>query len=103
LAKVVEDVGADSLQPMCSKKGTAGSVICSDTEKHTPASQREVIFIVSSFMVKNIREKEVTLKVLSDSGGYLKRSSKGGMHREKFHLYRKSAFGDTIIEPIRKG
>ena len=30
-AEVVDDVGAETLQPLISKKVTAGSIICSDT------------------------------------------------------------------------
>lgn len=69
-AEVVDDGGADTLQPLISKKVTAGSIICSDAWKHTPASLREDTSTVSLITAKNSTaiEKEIISMVWRDSG-----------------------------------
>ena len=71
-AEVVDDVGADTLQPLISKKVTAGSIIVQIPGKHTPVSLREVTFTVSSITVKNstAMEKEIISMVWRDSGDF---------------------------------
>ena len=90
-AEVVEDVGADTLQPLISKKVSAGSIVCSDTWKAYTgiAAQGYVHRLVNHGEKQYSDGKGNHINGLEGFWGYLKRklSSKGGIRREKLPLY----------------
>jgi transposase len=90
-AEVVEDVGADTLQPLISKKVTTGSIVCSDTWKayNSIAARGYVHRLVNHGEKQYSDGKGNHIKGLEGFWGYLKRklSSKGGIRREKLPLY----------------
>jgi transposase len=90
-AEVVDDVGAETLQPLISRKVSTGSIVCSDTWKaYTGIASRGYIH-----RLVNHGEKQYTdgkgnhINGLEGFWGYLKRKlvSKGGIRREKLPLY----------------
>ena len=90
-AEIVEDVEADTLQPLISQKVSTGSVVCSDTWKaYTGIAARGYVH-----RLVNHGERQYTdgkgnhINGLEGFWGYLKRklSSKGGIRREKLPLY----------------
>jgi transposase len=90
-AEVVEDVGADTLQPLISKKVTAGSIVCSDTWKaYTGIAARGYVHRLVNHGEKQYSDlKGNHINRLEGFWGYLKRklSSKGGIRRERLPLY----------------
>ena len=90
-AEVVDDVGAETLQPLISKKVTAGSIICSDTWKaFTGIASRGYIHRLVNHGEKQYSDgKGNHINGLEGFWGYLKRKlvSKGGIRREKLPLY----------------
>ena len=90
-AEVVEDVGADTLQPLISKKVTTGSIVCSDTWKaYTGIAARGYVHRLVNHGEKQYSDgKGNHINGLEGFWGYLKRklSSKGGIRREKLPLY----------------
>jgi len=90
-AEVVDDVGAETLQPLISKKVTAGSIICSDTWKaYTGIASRGYIHRLVNHGEKQYSDgKGNHINGLEGFWGYLKRKlvSKGGIRREKLPLY----------------
>lgn len=90
-AEVVDDVGADTLQPLISKKVTAGSIICSDTWKaYTGIASRGYVHRLVNHGEKQYSDgKGNHINGLEGFWGYLKRKlvSKGGIRREKLPLY----------------
>jgi transposase len=90
-AEVVEDVGADTLQPLISRKVSTGSIVCSDTWKaYTGIAARGYVH-----RLVNHGERQYTdgkgnhINGLEGFWGYLKRklASKGGIRRERLPLY----------------
>jgi hypothetical protein len=90
-AEVVNDVEADTLQPLISRKVTPGSTVCSDTWKaYTGIAARGYVH-----RLVNHGERQYTdgkgnhINGLEGFWGYLKRklASKGGIRREKLPLY----------------
>jgi transposase len=90
-AEVVEDVGAETLQSLISKKVTAGSIICSDTWKaYTGIASRGYVHRLVNHGEKQYSDgKGNHINGLEGFWGYLKRKlvSKGGIRREKLPLY----------------
>ena len=90
-AEVVDDVGADTLQPLISKKVSAGSIICSDTWKaYTGIASRGYVHRLVNHGEKQYSDgKGNHINGLEGFWGYLKRKlvSKGGIRREKLPLY----------------
>ena len=90
-AEVVDDVGADTLQPLISKKVSAGSIICSDTWKaYTGIASRGYVHRLVNHGEKQYSDgKGNHINGLEGFWGYLKRKlvSKGGIRREKIPLY----------------
>jgi len=90
-AEVVVDVGAKTLQPLISKKVTAGSIICSDTWKaYTGIASRGYVHRLVNHGEKQYSDgKGNHINGLEGFWGYLKRKlvSKGGIRREKLPLY----------------
>jgi len=91
LAEVVDDVGADTLQPLISKKVTAGSIICSDTGKaYTGIASRGYIHRLVNHCEKQYSDRKGNhINGLEGFWGYLKRKlvSKGGIRHERLPLY----------------
>jgi hypothetical protein len=89
-AEIVEDVGAETLQPLISKKVTAGSIICSDTWKaYTGIASRGYVHRLVNHGEKQYSDgKGNHINGLEGFWGYLKRKlvSKGGIRREKLPL-----------------
>lgn len=90
-AEVVNDVGAETLQPLISKKVSAGSIICSDTWKaYTGIASRGYVHRLVNHGEKKYSDgKGNHINGLEGFWGYLKRKlvSKGGIRREKLPLY----------------
>ena len=90
-AEVVDDVGAETLQPLISQKVTVGSIICSDTWKaYTGIASRGYVHRLVNHGEKQYSDgKGNHINGLEGFWGYLKRKlvSKGGIRREKIHLY----------------
>lgn len=90
-AEVVDDVSADTLQPLISKKVTIGSIICSDTWKaYTGIASRGYVHrLVNHGEHQYSDGKGNHINGLEGFWGYLKRKlvSKGGVRRTKLPLY----------------
>ena len=90
-AEVVDDVSAETLQPLISKKVTTGSTICSDTWKAYSgiASRGYVHRLVNHGDHQYSDGKGNHINGLEGFWGYLKRKlvSKGGIRRAKLPLY----------------
>jgi transposase len=90
-AEVVDDVGAETLQPLISKKVSAGFIICSDTWKaYTGIASRGYVHRLVNHGEKQYSDgKGNHINGLEGFWGYLKRKlvSKGGIRREKLPLY----------------
>jgi transposase len=90
-AEVVDDVGAETLQPLISQKVRVGSIICSDTWKaYTGIASRGYVHRLVNHGEKQYSDgKGNHINGLEGFWGYLKRKlvSKGGIRREKIHLY----------------
>jgi transposase-like protein len=90
-AEVVDDVGAETLQPLISKKVSAGSIVCSDTWKaYTGIASRGYVHRLVNHGEKQYSDgKGNHINGLEGFWGYLKRKlvSKGGIRREKLPLY----------------
>jgi len=90
-AEVVDDVGAETLQPLISKKVSAGSIICSDTWKaYTGIASRGYVHRLVNHSEKQYSDgKGNHINGLGGFWSYLKRKlvSKGGIRREKLPLY----------------
>ncbi len=90
-AEVVDDVGAETLQPLISRKVTTGSVVCSDTWKaYTGIASRGYVHRLVNHGEKQYSDgKGNHINGLEGFWGYLKRKlvSKGGIRREKLPLY----------------
>jgi transposase len=82
-AEVVDDVGAETLQPLISKKVSAGSIICSDTWKaYTGIASRGYVHRLVNHGEKQYSDgKGNHINGLEGFWGYLKRKlvSKGGI------------------------
>jgi transposase len=90
-AEVVDDVGAETLQPLISRKVTTGSIVCSDTWKaYTGIASRGYVHRLVNHGEKQYSDgKGNHINGLEGFWGYLKRKlvSKGGIRREKLPLY----------------
>jgi transposase-like protein len=90
-AEVVDDVSAETLQPLISKKVTTGSTICSDTWKaYTGIASRGYVHrLVNHGEHQYSDGKGNHINGLEGFWGYLKRKlvSKGGVRRAKLPLY----------------
>jgi transposase-like protein len=90
-AEVVDDVGAETLQPLISRKVSAGSVVCSDTWKaYTGIASRGYVHRLVNHGEKQYSDRKGNhINGLEGFWGYLKRKlvSKGGIRRERLHLY----------------
>ncbi len=90
-AEVVNDVEADTLQPLISRKVTPGSTVCSDTWKaYTGIAARGYVHrLVNHGERQYTNGKGNHINGLEGFWGYLKRklASKGGIRREKLPLY----------------
>jgi transposase-like protein len=82
-AEVVDDVGAETLQPLISKKVSAGSIVCSDTWKaYTGIASRGYVHRLVNHGEKQYSDgKGNHINGLEGFWGYLKRKlvSKGGI------------------------
>ena len=90
-AEVVNDVGADTLQPLISQKVSTGSIVCSDTWKAYTgiAALGHVHCLVNHGEGQYSDRKGNHINGLEGFRCYLKRklASKGGIRREKIPLY----------------
>jgi transposase-like protein len=90
-AEVVDDVGADTLQPRILQKVTIGSIVCSDTWKaYTGIAARGYVHRLVNHGERQYSDgKGNHINGLEGFWGYLKRklSAKGGIRREKMPLY----------------
>jgi transposase len=90
-AEVVDDVGAETLQPLISKKVSTGSIVCSDTWKaYTGIASRGYVHRLVNHGENQYSDgKGNHINGLEGFWGYLKRKlvSKGGIRREKLPLY----------------
>ena len=90
-ADVVDDVGADTLQPLISQKVSTGSIVCSDTWKaYTGIAARGYVHrLVNHTEGQYSDRKGNHINGLEGFWGYLKRklASKGGVRRERLHLF----------------
>jgi len=90
-AEVVDDVGADTLQPLISQKVSTGSIVCSDTWKaYTGIAARGYVHrLVNHTEGQYSDRKGNHINGLEGFWGYLKRklASKGGVRRERLHLF----------------
>jgi len=90
-AEVVEDVEADTLQPLISRKVSTGSIVCSDTWKaYTGIAARGYVHRLVNHGERQYSDgKGNHINGLEGFRGYLKRklASKGGIRREKLPLY----------------
>jgi transposase len=90
-AEVVDDVGAETLQPLISRKVSIGSIVCSDTWKaYTGIAARGYVHRLVNHGEKQYSDgKGNHINGLEGFWGYLKRKlvSKGGIRREKLPLY----------------
>jgi transposase-like protein len=89
--EVVDDGGADTLQPLISKKVTAGSIICSDAWKaYTGIASRGYVHRLVNHGEKQYSDRKRNhINGLEGFWGYLKRKllSKGDIRREKLPFY----------------
>jgi len=90
-AEVVEDVEADTLQPLISQKVSTGSTVCSDTWKaYTGIAARGYVHRLVNHGERQYSDgKGNHINGLEGFWGFLKRklSSKGGIRRTKIPLY----------------
>jgi transposase len=90
-AEVVDDVEADTLQPLISRKVSAGSTICSDTWKaYTGIAARGYVHRLVNHGEKEYSDgKGNHINGLEGFWGFLKRklASKGGITKQKLPLY----------------
>ena len=90
-AEVVDDVGADTLQPLISQKVSTVSIVCSDTWKaYTGIAARGYVHrLVNHGEGQYSDRKGNHINGLEGFWGYLKRklASKGGVRRERLHLF----------------
>ena len=90
-AEVVDDVGADTLQPLISQKVSTGSIICSDTWKAYAgiAVRGYVHRLVNHGEQLYSDGKGNHINGLEGFWGYFKRklSAKGGIRRQRIPLY----------------
>jgi len=90
-AEVVDDVGAETLQPLISRKVSTGSIVCSDTWKaYTGIASRGYVHRLVNHGEKQYSDgKGNHINGLEGFWGYLKRKlvSKGGIRRQKLPLY----------------
>jgi transposase len=90
-AEIVNDVEANTLQPLISQKVSTGSVVCSDTWKaYTGIAARGYVHrLINHGERQYSDEKGDHINGLEEFWGYLKRklASKGGIRRERLHLY----------------
>jgi transposase len=90
-AEVVDDVEADTLQPLISQKVSTGSIVCSDTWKaYTGIAARGYVHRLVNHGEQQYSDgKGNHINGLEGFWGYLKRklASKGGIRREKLPLY----------------
>jgi transposase-like protein len=88
---IVDDIGTETLQPLISRKFSAGSIVCSDTWKaHNCIASREYVQRLDNHGEKQYSDgKGNHINGLEGFWGYLKRKlvSKGGIRREKLPLY----------------
>jgi transposase len=90
-AEVVNNVEADTLQPLISQRVSTGSVVCSDTWKAYTgiAAKGYVHRLVDHGEGQYSDEKRNHINGLEGFWGYLKRklASKGGVRRERLPLF----------------
>jgi transposase-like protein len=90
-AEVVDDVEADTLQPLISRKVSTGSTVCSDTWKtYTGIAARGYVHRLINHGEKQYSDgKGNHINGLEGFWGYLKRklASKGGITKQKLPLY----------------
>ena len=90
-AEVVNDVEANTLQPLISQKVSTESVVCSDTWKaYTGIAARGYVHrLINHGERQYSNGKGDHINGLEEFWGYLKRklASKGGIRRERLHLY----------------
>jgi transposase len=90
-AEVVDDVEADTLQPLISRKVSAGSIVCSDTWKaYTGIAARGYVHRLVNHGEKQYSDgKGNHINGLEGFWGYLKRklASKGGITKRRLPLY----------------
>ncbi len=90
-AEVVNDVEADTLQPLITRQVSPGSIVCSDTWKaYTGIASRGFVHRLVNHGERQYSDgKGNHINGLEGFWGYLKRklASKGGIRREKLPLY----------------
>ena len=90
-AEVVDDVEADTLQPLISRKVSTGSTVCSDTWKaYTGIAARGYVHRLVNHGEKQYSDgKGNQINGLEGFWGFLKRklASKGGITKQKLPLY----------------
>ena len=90
-AEIVEDVGANTLQPLIKRQVKSGSTICSDTWKGYTgiATQGYVHRLVNHSEQEYSDRKGTHINGLEGFWGYLKRklAAKGGIRRHRMWLY----------------
>ncbi|HJJ50060.1 MAG TPA: IS1595 family transposase [Methanocorpusculum sp.] len=90
-AEVVDDVGAETLQPLISRKVSTGSTICSDTWKaYTGIAARGYVHRLVNHGERQYSDgKGNHINGLEGFWGFLKRklASKGGITNQKLPLY----------------
>ena len=90
-AEVVNDVEADTLQPLITRKVSTGSIVCSDTWKaYTGIAARGYVHCLVNHGERQYSDgKGNHINGLEGFWGYLKRklASKGGIRRSKLPLY----------------
>lgn len=90
-AEVVDDVEADTLQPLISQKVSPGSIVCSDTWKaYTGIADRGYVHRLVILGERQYSDgKGNHINGLERFWGYLKRklASKGGIRKERLHLF----------------
>jgi transposase len=90
-AEVVDDVEADTLQPLISRKVSAGSIVCSDTWKaYTGIAAKGYVHRLVNHGEKQYSDgKGNHINGLEGFWGYLKRklASKGGITKRRLPLY----------------
>jgi transposase len=89
--EVVDDVEANTLQPLISQKVSSGSIVCSDTWKaYTGIAARGYVHRLVNHSERQYSDgKGNHINGLEGFWGYLKRklASKGGIRRERLSLY----------------
>src|SRR5208337_4743914 len=90
-AEVVDNVEADTLQPLISQKVSAGSIVCSDAWKaYTGIAARGYVHRLVNHGERQYSDgKGNHINGLEGFWGYLKRklSSKGGVRKVRLHLF----------------